>query len=220
MKTLILLISFLIIGCSNIVSRGAQEKEKIYYPNGNLKSEISFINNIKNGPIFNYFEDGRIAVKGYFKNDQREKKWYFYDENTGKLIAIENYKNGLLEGEQIYYYPDGNLKVKGNYKDNYRVGFWQMYDENGKLSVQNIFLDGEDVVSVALFQENGNIFCSGLTKNGLRDGIWQYYDTEGKLLYDVEYLNGIRDGEWKAYDKDGNIIATGYYNHGKILGLE
>lgn len=95
-----------------------------------------------------------------------------------------------------------------------------MYDENGKLSVQNIFLDGEDVVSVALFQENGNIFCSGLTKNGLRDGIWQYYDTKGKLLYDVEYLNGIRDGEWKAYDKDGNIIATGYYNHGKILGLE
>lgn len=77
MKTLILLISFLIIGCSNIVSRGAQEKEKIYYSNGNLKSEISFINNIKNGPIFNYFEDGRIAVKGYFKMIKERKSGIF-----------------------------------------------------------------------------------------------------------------------------------------------
>ena len=89
-----------------------------------------------------------------------------------------------------------------------------------KLTVQNIFLDGEKVISVALFQENGNLLCSGLTKNGLRDGIWQYYDESGILLYDVEYVSGIRDGEWKAYDKAGNIIATGYYNEGVILGLD
>lgn len=222
MKYLIIFFSLIIISCSNLnINR---EHSISYYNNGKIKSNISVVDGIKNGPVFNYFENGSLAVKGYFSNDQRDKKWYFYDENTKKLVAIENYKNGNLEGEQFYYYPNGKLKLQGNYKDNIRVGFWQMYDEEGNLSVQNIFLDGEKVISVAIFQKNGNILCSGLTKEGLREGLregtWQYFDENSKPLYDVEYKNGILDGEWKAYDKDGNIIISGYYNNGKLLGLE
>lgn len=86
--------------------------------------------------------------------------------------------------------------------------------------MQNIFLDGEALVSVAIFQKNGKLSSSGLTKDGVREGVWQYYDKDGKLLYDVEYNSGIRDGEWRAYDEVGNIIAIGYYNQGKILGLD
>lgn len=217
MRYLIILLTFGIIGCSNLTPKNV---ERVYYPNGVLKSEISTNNNIKNGPVFNYFEDGSLAVKGYFKNDMRDKKWYFYDENTKNLSAVESYRDGKLEGKQIYYYPDGKLKLQGNYKDDVRIGFWQMYDEAGNLSIQNIFLDGERVISVAIFQENGKLFSSGLTKDGLREGVWQYYDKDGFLLYDVEYISGIRNGEWKAYDRDGNIIVTGYYNDGKILGLD
>ena len=118
MKYLIILLSLFIVGCSNL------SKERVYYSNGNLKSEISTDNNsVKNGPILNYFEDGRVAVKGYFKDDKRDKKWYFYDENTGNISAIETYKDGELEGEQLYYYPNGKLKLKGSYKDNIRIGF-------------------------------------------------------------------------------------------------
>lgn len=218
MRYFIIILSIFIIGCSNLSLN--REKDITYYENGRVRSDITLVDGIKNGVALNYFEDGSLAVKGYFSEDKRDKKWYFYDENTKKLSAIENYKLGDLEGEQFYYYPDGKLKLKGSYKDNVRTGFWQMYDEDGKLTVQNIFLDGEKVISVALFQSNGNILCSGLTKDGLREGMWQYFDEDGKLLYDVIYSQGIRNGEWKAYDKDGNIIATGYYNNDKILGLE
>lgn len=216
MKYLMIIFSLVIIGCSNV-----NKKHQIdYYNNGQIRSDITLIENIKNGEVLTYFEDGSLAVKGYFTKNKRDKKWYFYDENTKKLIAVENYIDGKLEGEQLYYYPDGKLKVKGDYKEDNRVGFWQMYDEDGRLSVQNIFLDGEQVISVAIFQENEKILCSGLTKNGLRHGVWKYYDESGKLLYDVEYNSGIRDGEWKAYDKEGHLIMSGYYNNGEIIGLE
>lgn len=218
MRYLIIIFSLIVMGCSNLKLNS--EHSVTYYENGKIKSDITVIGGVKNGIVLNYFEDGNLAVKGYFSENKRDKKWYFYDENTKKLAAIENYKNGELEGEQFYYYPNGSLKLKGSYKDNIRIGFWQMYDEEGNLTIQNIFLDGEKVISVALFHENGNILCSGLTKDGLRDGVWQYFDEDGVLLYDVEYSAGIRDGEWKAYDRDGNIIITGYYNNGKILGLE
>lgn len=218
MKFLVVIFTLLLVGCSNLnINR---EHSIGYYENGNIKSDISIVDGVRDGEVLNYFEDGSLAVKGYFSKDKRDKKWYFYDENTKKLSAIENYRDGNLEGDQFYYYPDGNLKLKGKYKDNIRIGFWQMYDENGKLDVQNIFLDGEKVISVAIFQENGKILCSGLTKEGLREGLWQYFDEDGVLLYDVEYEKGIRNGEWKAYDKEGNIIVTGYYNNGNLLGLD
>lgn len=216
MKSLIIIFTLLLVGCSNI----NKNHNISYYSNGNIKSDVVNKNGIKNGPIFNYFEDGSLAVEGYFKNDMRDKKWYFYDKTTKKLSAVENYKNGKLEGEQSYYYPSGKLRLQGKYKDNIRVGFWQLYDEAGNLTMQNIFLDGEALVSVAIFQKNGKLSSSGLTKDGVREGVWQYYDKDGKLLYDVEYNSGIRDGEWRAYDEVGNIIVIGYYNQGKILGLD
>lgn len=219
MKILIIMISLLIVGCSNLNSL-KKEHIKTYYSNGKIKSDISVSNDSKNGPVVTYFENGSIATKGYFINNEREKTWNFYDEKSGKLIVIENYKDGMLEGEQRYYYPNGVLKLKGEYKNNQRIGFWEMYDELGRLEVQNIFLNGENVINVALFQDNGNILCSGGTIDGYREGVWKYFDRDGKLLYEVEYKKGIRDGEWKAYDEAGRLIASGYYNNGVLLGLD
>lgn len=220
MKLLIVLFSVMMVGCSNSLMNIGGEHVKLYYPNGNLKSDTTFFKNVKNGPVVIYFENGLLATKGSFKDDERDKEWRFYDEKTGKLIAIENYDAGLLEGEQYYYYPDGTLKLQGSYSANKRVGFWQMYDEKGNLSVQNIYMGSDGDISVALYQENGNILCTGPIENGFRNGIWKYFDSDGKALYDVEYKKGVRDGEWKAYDRDGQLMASGYYSNGGILGVD
>ena len=84
MKYLIILLSLFIVGCSNL------SKERVYYSNGNLKSEISTDNNsVKNGPILNYFEDGRVAVKGYFKDDKREYKEIIEDQKIYFISLLQ-----------------------------------------------------------------------------------------------------------------------------------
>ncbi|WP_291255337.1 toxin-antitoxin system YwqK family antitoxin [Fusobacterium sp.] len=218
MQYLVIVLSFFIIGCSNINAKITHEIT--HHKNGRIENDITLVNGVRDGKVFSYFEDGTLSVKGYFKNGERDREWYFYDENTKKISAIENYSKGKLEGEQLYYYPNGKLKLTGNYKSDIRVGFWEMYDETGRLDAQNIFLDGEKMVSVALYHKNGEILCSGIVKDGLRDGLWKYFDEEGKILYDVEYREGIRDGRWRAYSNTGELIVSGYYTKGKILGLD
>lgn len=219
MKILTTLISLFFL-CSALLMTAPEKYLKTYHANGQLQNSISIKENKKDGPLLSYFEDGKIAVKGFFKKDKRDKQWIFYDKDTGKISAIENYKDGLLEGQQYYYHKNGKIRTKGEYKADERTGFWQVYDEEGNLEMQNIFLDGEKVVSVAMYEPNGMISSSGFLKNGQREGEWKYFDEEGALLYDVTYENGVRNGEWKAYTKDGKILITGFYNNGVILGLE
>ena len=140
MKILIILLSLLFLSCSPLQS-ASSKNIKTYYKNGNIQNDISMKNDKRNGPMTSYFANGKIAVEGFFTDDERDKKWTFYDETTGNITAIENYRAGLLQGQQLYYYPDGTLRMKGSYKDDERIGFWHLYRPDGSLEIQNIFLN-------------------------------------------------------------------------------
>ena len=103
MKYIILIITFLMIGCTNIRNNtpsSPRESIKTYYENGTVESKIMYVDNKKNGKMTSYFENGKIAVKGFFKDDKRDKKWIFYNENNGKISSIERYIDGQLNGDK------------------------------------------------------------------------------------------------------------------------
>ena len=113
MKFIILVISFLMIGCTNIRNNtpsSPRESIKTYYENGKMESKIIYEGNKRNGKMTSYYENGKIAVKGFFKDDKRDKKWIFYNEKNGKISSIEKYKDGQLNGEQVYYHDNGKKK--------------------------------------------------------------------------------------------------------------
>lgn len=47
------------------------------------------------GAYYEYATDGAIAISGYYENNLKHKDWFTYDD-TGKVIWIEKYNNGLL----------------------------------------------------------------------------------------------------------------------------
>jgi antitoxin component YwqK of YwqJK toxin-antitoxin module len=51
----------------------------------------------KHGPYFYYYENGKIKVKGSYKNDKKDGEWIYMDEH-GKPIKTEKYVDGELEG--------------------------------------------------------------------------------------------------------------------------
>lgn len=95
-----------------------------------------------------------------------------------------------------------------------------MFDEEGQLEVQNIFIDGENIISIAIYQKNGKLLCNGNVVNQLRQGEWKYFDEDGNIAYIVNYERGIRNGEWHAFDRDGNILMNGIYRNGRIVGID
>jgi antitoxin component YwqK of YwqJK toxin-antitoxin module len=60
-----------------------------------LYQAIMYGNGFYNGEFMDYYKNGKISVKGVYKNNEYEGAVYSYDE-SGKLLQIDKYANGKL----------------------------------------------------------------------------------------------------------------------------
>lgn len=113
----IIQILFLSLICSvNIFSQ--ERIVKSYYPNDTLKSEISFVDSVRNG-----------AAKFYYPN--------------GKVKLELNYSNGKVDGVVKEYYDNGNLKEMYTIEDGRRNGAASLFDKDGKYLKDITYEDGK-----------------------------------------------------------------------------
>ncbi len=176
-----------------IASGGAisQTGEKISYPNGKVKFEVinQTIENdsglwlvhydstgnkleegmIKRGKYFGqvrwYHPNGKLKIKGYYKNILPVGDWEeFYD--TGEKLASYKFSKGLKEGEEFYFFKNGITWTKRIY-------------ENGKIfNVIEINNAGGSPLEIGTFS-NGN-------------GNLNIYNEKGNLTAVLSYKNGVR----------------------------
>ncbi len=88
---------------------------KIYYPNGNVESEISYNDSIREGEAKFYYDDGTL----------KEERLYV---------------NGRVEGLVKTYHPNGKLKELINIEDGKREGPTSVFDEEGNY-VKDIYYE-------------------------------------------------------------------------------
>ncbi|MBZ4034790.1 hypothetical protein K6T82_08430 [Flavobacterium sp. 17A] len=92
-----------------------QGKFNFYNEKGILIETTPFVNNIKQGKSFSYFDNGQIR-------------------------RATNYVNDAFNGETSYYNAKGILIGKGLAKDNYWYGKWKKYNDDGSF-MTNIYYD-------------------------------------------------------------------------------
>lgn len=94
-----------------------------------------------------YYDNGRTKLHGYCVGTLKNSTWtYWFNDENGHIMKIENFINGKNSGEYIEYYINGKIKIKGNYviendtsiKDKY----WFYYNEQGKLIQQYFYMNG------------------------------------------------------------------------------
>ena len=56
-----------------------------FYPNGLAWSEMHYDKGLRQGPNTAYYESGKIRYTGFYKNDQKDSVWTYYD-TAGKVI--------------------------------------------------------------------------------------------------------------------------------------
>ena len=109
------------------------------------KEQGSIKNGKRHGPWVFYWDNGKLRVKGTYKNGKREDgPWVSYHD-TGQLHHKGTYKDGKLDGPWIGYHYNGQLHWKGTYKDGKRDGPWVGYNKNGQLFSQETFKNGVKV---------------------------------------------------------------------------
>nr|WP_319776165.1 TonB family protein [uncultured Sphaerochaeta sp.] len=110
MKTILLSLFFLI---PVVAQNGVQ---KSYYVNGNLESEISYVEDILVGTSFWYYENGNLKQEKTYNNGKLNGFVKNYFEN-GLLNEEFHVKNGVKDGLHKTYYDNGGLKSVLSYED-------------------------------------------------------------------------------------------------------
>jgi len=142
-------------------------------------------------------------------------------DTSGKIIAIEHYRQGLFDGPYESYYPGGQSKEKGQYQNDQMTGTWQYFFENGKTKEELTFANGVEEGPAKEFYDNGQLSASGQYKAGMEDGLWKFFFTNGNLQQESNFTSGNKEGLQTFYDSaTGKVIKKEEYKNGRPARYE
>ncbi len=134
---ILILVLWSIFGCG----QDNKEIETKYYPDGKVKEII--VSKTKEGIVCHriFYENEKVKQEYCTLNNKVQGTVNFYNE-TGDLIQIEHYNDGLENGEFKSFYPDGSIKETSVFKNGLQDGEHRYFYPNGKLRAFHVFEKG------------------------------------------------------------------------------
>ena len=118
-----------------------QSEEKIeYWNNGQVLSQIHYLDGKRDGSCRYWYDDGTLMTEGFYKNGKMTGFWMSY------------YDNGQLESHGTYKYIESGVYSR---KD----GVWKYYYNNGQIQNESIIKDG--VEEMKFYDKEGNLIPKG-----------------------------------------------------------
>ncbi len=143
----------------------AQGEWNWYYENKALMRQEFYIDNLRNGIMTEYTEDGKIITKGNFIDDMQDGLWIYENSQYKEIGKYINDKPDSLW--KRYYMPKEKLRFEGNFINGDEEGVHTWYYENGKKMIQGNYI------------------------GGLKQKDWRFYDEAGFNYLTIYYENDI-----------------------------
>ena len=128
----LLLILFII----PIISFGQTETKIEYWDNGQVLSQIHYLDGKRDGSCRYYYKNGTIMNEGFYENGKMTGIWMSYHEN------------GQIESHGTYKYTESGVYSR---KD----GVWKYYYDNGQLQKESIIKNG--IEELKFYDRDGEI---------------------------------------------------------------
>lgn len=203
---------------------------KSFHDNGNLATEGSYLNDLKDGYFKWYYEDGTLKKTEKYEmgvlieapeTAKIRFKQQFYP--NGEVKAEGTYRKGVKDGIHRTFdengevissaiYADGKVRAEGVYDaDGNKQGLWKEYYPDGTLMAEGKYKNNEKVDVWKYYFEDGSLEQIGSFRAGKPNGLWKWYYSNGQLRKEEDWLNGYRDGSMIEYDSLGNVLVKGSY---------
>jgi len=213
---------------------------KEFYPNGGIKSEKTFKDDLIHGYYKEYDTRGRLVITMLYENgaivksrveDEPDIEVVTKHDQDGKLIYSGPYRNKIPVGVHREFGKDGKVTNSFIYNDNglllsegivdeagNRNGKWKNLYSNGKVQSEGQYTENRRSGQWKFYNTFEKIEQTGSYNNGRPDGLWNWYYEDGSKLKEEEYFQGQRDGLSTEYSITGEIIAQGQYSDGERNG--
>ncbi|MBL7901793.1 MAG: hypothetical protein JNK73_07350 [Bacteroidia bacterium] len=138
-------------------------------------------------------------------------------KNSDKIKQEIEYKDGKKNGFFKEYYTTGKLKAIQHYRNDTLCDSSKFYHENGQASELQIF-DKRGLYQGCWkkYNKEGKVFWETCFKDNLLDGsATEYTYKTGKLLKRLNYSTGLKHGKQEEFYANGNKKYISYYLDGK-----
>jgi len=181
-----------ILYCEGIYNRHNLQKNGLhiyYYPNGNKKEEITYMNGMKNGIQINYDSNGFIYSKTTYRDDCRsgDQVIIYSDKMTHER---KSYVDDMLHGYNEIYYS-GKIKVKIPYVYGIKHGVEIQYDDIGRETMRYSWINGKISGVLNEFYPSGKLKLIIDYKDNQVHGNISVYNEEGVLIGQKKFRDGI-----------------------------
>lgn len=188
----------------------------IYYKS--LVKEIGhWKNGEQNGLFQMYTENGLLIDNANFKDGQRHGVAEEYYNDTGKLRALINYKNGTFDGEFKSYYPNGNIQIEANYKNGVIDGAYKEYYDNKSIKIIGNYKESLQDGEWRIYLGNGKLKSLVNYKDGALNGIKEDYYANGNLWTRRGFENNTQEGVYEVYYENGSPQFKAVVRNGVIV---
>ena len=210
---------------------------KDFYPNGSIKSDKTYKDDLLTGYYKEYDNRGKLVLTMLYENgsivknrveDEPDIEIVNKHDQDGNLIYSGPYRNKIPVGIHRDYGKDGKVTNAYVYNDNgllisegivdeggNRNGKWKDLYPDGKVQAEGQFNDNRRTGSWKFYNASGKLEQTGSYNNGRPDGLWTWYYDDNKVLREEEYFQGKRDGSFTEYSLTGEIITQGQYSDGE-----
>lgn len=161
---------------------------KYYDEQGNLKATNTFD---KSGSraLNRSYSNGKMIATGYYVNQKKEGEWRYFSKENGKLLLVEENKNGKVHGHSTVYNP-----------------------LNDKVAEEACYVEGRRNGPCKQYFDSGILMMECEYKNDKLDGPAKTYYPSGALKEEGVFQQGEKIGIWKTYNEDGDEISSDNYS--------
>jgi hypothetical protein len=111
-----------------------------------------------------FWSNGDLKYEVYYENNEKEGIEMRYYDAQNCIEFSNTYKNGMLDGPSVSYYTNCNIKSEEMYQNGKKHGYERMYDNSGFLLTEAKFVKGELDGSYAHYDKKGYVTYESPTK--------------------------------------------------------
>lgn len=117
----------------------------VYDPVTKVPKQVTgYVDGTRNGPFFEFDEQGRLTTVANYRNGKLEGHYGKYRSGRPELTA--SYRNGELDGMMVTYDIRKNKpKQEVNYKMGKKDGPLRYFNEQGEIVMEYLYRDDEKV---------------------------------------------------------------------------
>lgn len=182
-----------------------------YFSNGKLKSEVTAVKGMRQGPTRNYDRDGLLLSEVNYVDNKKEGTATNYYSKTGKVNSTLIYKNGIKEGDETYYYESGRIYRISPYVNGKIEGLQKFFYEGGQLQAEIPYLNGFAGKGTKEYKQDGTLIT----------GYPEIYVQKENHLKDankVLLIISLTDNDTRVKFYSGDLL-DGKYLHKGLLEL-